>query len=154
MDVPGDVSRNEASETSELTVESVDLGDLPGLVVSPEQRDPVRPPGLERQEARKCLEAVIAAVDKVPEKDVVGVGDLSARPKKLLEVVKLSVDVAADGDGGGHGLNVGLLEEEIAHDITEFLKRSDILVHNTRRRNNLRVVILMPYTKQGVVNLR
>jgi hypothetical protein len=35
------------------------------------------------------FKAVVAAINEIPQEDVVGVGYGAARPKKLLEVVKL-----------------------------------------------------------------
>ena len=43
---------------------------------------------------------------------------LSARAEELLEVVELAVDVSADGDRRGHGLHVGLLQQQVTNDIT------------------------------------
>ena len=59
-----------------LTVEPVDLRDLPGLVVAPQERYPVRPLGLQRQQPRQRLEAVVAPVHKVPQEDVVRIRNL------------------------------------------------------------------------------
>ena len=47
---------------------------------------------------------------------------LSSCPEELLQVIELSVDVPADGDGGGHRLHIGLLQQEVAHHITEALQ--------------------------------
>ena len=59
-----------------LTVESVDLGDLPGLVVASQERDPVRPLCLQRQQPRQSLEAVVSPVYEVAQKYVVGIRHL------------------------------------------------------------------------------
>ena len=61
-----------------LTVESVDLGDLPGLVVASQERDPVRPFCLQRQQPRQSLEAVVSPVYEVAQKYVVGIRHLRA----------------------------------------------------------------------------
>lgn len=53
--------------------------------------------------------------------DVGRVGAGTADVEELEEVPKLAVDVAADGDGGLNGLDVGLLHEPGANDEAEML---------------------------------
>jgi len=47
--------------------------------------------------------------------NVVGHGDLTTNPEELQQVVELTVDVTADGDGSRNRLDVGLLEKELLH---------------------------------------
>ena len=54
-----------------------------------------RPPRLEQHEQREGLQAVVAAVHKVPHEDVVRLGDLPARREELQEIMKLPMDVSA-----------------------------------------------------------
>ena len=110
------------SKSGYLTVEAVDLGDLPGLVVAAQEGDPVGVLCLQREEAGEGLEGEVAAVDKVPEEDVVGVRDLAAGAEELLEVVELAVDVSAHRHRRRDRLHVGLLQEDVADDVAEFLE--------------------------------
>ena len=61
------------------TIESVDLRDLPGLMVASEERYPVRPLRLKRQQPRQSLEAVVAPVHEVAQEDVVGIRNLRSK---------------------------------------------------------------------------
>ena len=66
-----------------LTVESVDLCDLPGLVVASQERDPIRPFCLQRQQPRQGLEAVVSPVYEVAQKYVVGIRHLKSVYKNV-----------------------------------------------------------------------
>ena len=57
---------------------------------------------------------MVPAVDVVAEEDVVRVGTLAADAEQLLEVEKLAVDIAADGDRRVKVLDVALVLEELA----------------------------------------
>ena len=72
-----------------LVIETVDLGDLTGLVVAAQQRDPIRPFGLQRQQAGECFEAVVAPVDEVAEEHVVRVGYGATSAEQLLQIIEL-----------------------------------------------------------------
>ena len=105
-------------------------------MVAPQERYPVRPLGLQRQQPRQRLEAVVAPVHKVPQEDVVRIRNLkkirnsnlcfwwkigiietghcprlSSGIEELLQVIELAVDVPADCDRRGHGLHIGLLQQ-------------------------------------------
>ena len=79
-----------------LVIEAVDLGDLPALVVAPDQRDAVRVPDLEGQEQQKGLNTVKAAVDKVTHEEVVGGRALPANIEQLNEVVELAMNISTN----------------------------------------------------------
>lgn len=104
-----------------LVVEAVHLGNLPRLVVAPDERHPVRVSDFERQQQQECLDRVQAAVHKVAEKQVVGIRAHAAHTEQLHEIVKLAVNVATDGHGRVHALDVGLLDENVARLRTELL---------------------------------
>ena len=65
-----------------LTIEPVNLRDLPGLMVAPQERYPIWPLRLQRQQPGQSLEAVVAAVYEVTQKDVVGVRNLKTGVSK------------------------------------------------------------------------
>ena len=68
------------------------------------------------------LEAVVAPVHEVPHEDVVGVWGRAALSEELLQVVDLAVDIATHRHGAVHGLDVTLLEKEVAHKRTLLLQ--------------------------------
>ena len=105
---------NRAVLAQALVVEAVHLGDLTRLVVAAYERDAVRIAHLEREQEQKGLDAVEAAVDKVAQEQVVGLGHVASDPEELLQIVELAVYVAAYGDGRVHLLHVALLGEYLA----------------------------------------
>jgi len=52
------------------------LGDLSALVVTPDQRDPVRVADLEHQEQQEGLHRVETSIDEVAHEEIIGVGDV------------------------------------------------------------------------------
>lgn len=92
-------------------VEAVDLGDLSALVVSTDEGDSFREFCLEAHEESECLEREVTTVYEVTEENIVcgwrGTGEPAADAEEFEEVVELAMDVAADGDRGGNGLDVG-----------------------------------------------
>jgi len=105
-----------------LVVEAVHLCDLPRLVVTAQQRHLLWVLGLEDEQLRERLEAVVAAVDKVAHENVVGLGRVAARAEQLLQVVVLTVDVTAHGHGRAHRLHVALLDQILEHEVAEPLE--------------------------------
>ena len=79
-----------------LVVEAVDLRDLAGFVVAADEGDAVGVADFERQQQEERLHAVEAAVHKVAHEKVIGVGDVAAHFEQFFEIVKLTVDVAAN----------------------------------------------------------
>ena len=77
---------------------------------------------LEKEKLSHCLEAVVAAVDKIAHEYVVGVGRVAAGAEQLLQVVVLPVDVAADGHGRVNGLHVRLLDQVLEDEVAELLE--------------------------------
>ena len=102
--VPPHVDRSVLAEA--LVVEAVDLGDLPALVVAPDEGDAIGVAHLEGKEEEEGLDGVVAPVDEVAQEEVVLVGALASDLEQLDQVVELAVDVATylgDDEGGGGG---------------------------------------------------
>lgn len=106
-----------------LVVKPVHLRNLPRFVIAAQQRDVAGILELEAEEEREGFDAVVAAVDKVAEEDVVDVRRAAADlvGEEVEEVVELAVDVADDGDGGSHGLHVGFFHEQLGDGRAEAL---------------------------------
>lgn len=97
-----------------LIVKAVDLCDLARLMVAPDQRDSVRIAHLQRQQQQKRLHTIVAAVHEIAHKQVVLLGHIAANLEQLLQVVELTVDVAAHGHWRVHTLHVALLHQDLA----------------------------------------
>lgn len=79
--------------TLALCVKAINLGDLPGLVVAPQQADSLRKSDLEKQEEGNSLDTVLASVHVVAEEQVVDVGDIAAYLEELHDVPELPMNV-------------------------------------------------------------
>ena len=89
-----------------FVVEAVYLGDLAGFVIAPQNVYPRGISHLETDQEGHSLDAVIAAVDVIAQKEVVRIGHLAAHAEQFDEIVELAVQIAHEGDGGGYGLDV------------------------------------------------
>ena len=89
-------------------VKSVDLGDLPALVVSPDQRDQVGIADFIGEEQQKGLDAVEAPVHEIAQEKVADARNVAAVFEEFEQIIELSMDVAADGYRRIHSLNVAL----------------------------------------------
>lgn len=73
--VSPNIQRLILSET--LVIETIDLCDLSTLVIPPNQSDPIRIPDFKGKKQQKCLNTVEAPVDKIPQKQVVNMRDIT-----------------------------------------------------------------------------
>lgn len=89
-------------------VKSVDLGDLPALVVSPDQRDQVGIADFIGEEQQKGLNAVEAPVHEIAQEKVADARNVATVFEEFEQIIELSMDVAADGYRRIHSLNVAL----------------------------------------------
>lgn len=70
-----------------LVVKAIHLRDLPGFVVSAEDRDPLPVSNFQRNQQRRGLDRVVASVDVVSHKQVVGVRRGPTDAKELQEIL-------------------------------------------------------------------
>jgi hypothetical protein len=70
-----------------LVVEPIDLGDLPRLVVTPEDGHSISVTEFQGDEQGDGLDRVVASVDVVAHEEVVGVGGVASDAEELGEVV-------------------------------------------------------------------
>ena len=89
-------------------VKSVDLGDLPALVVSPDQRDQVGIADFIGEEQQKGLDAVEAPVHEIAQEKVADARNVATVFEEFEQIIELSMDVAADGYRRIHSLYVAL----------------------------------------------
>ena len=54
----------------------------------------------------------MSSINVVSHEEVVGVWQFSAKSKKLLQVVELSMDISANGHRGSHWLNIRLFDQD------------------------------------------
>jgi len=76
------------------------LCDSARLVVAPDEIDPVGIPEFEETEEGDGLDAVVSAVDVIPEKEVIGRRHEPAHVEQLDDVIELTVNIADDSDRG------------------------------------------------------
>jgi hypothetical protein len=100
-----------------FVVETVYLGDLPGLMVSSNQGNPIRIPHLltakcpirrspccctrdgiylKSQQQKEGFHTVVAAVDKITEEQVIRIRALSTDFKQLDKVIELSMNISTN----------------------------------------------------------
>lgn len=72
------------------------LGDLSAFVIATQNSDPITVAHFQRNEQSDGLNRVVASVDVVTHEQVVGVWGLAAEAEQLLQVMELTVDVAAN----------------------------------------------------------
>jgi len=95
--------------THALVVESVDLGDLSGLVVTSEESDVAGVLQLQAHQECECLYGVETTVNEIAHKNVAGLGNFSSLVEELDQIMELSMDISTDSNGCAHGLDVALL---------------------------------------------
>ena len=96
-----------------LIVEAINLGDLPALMISSQDGQPVGISYFESYEEGDTLNRVVTTVHVVPHEQVIGVRKLTTEPEKLLHIVELAMDISANSHGGSHRLHVGLLHQDL-----------------------------------------
>eukprot|EP00216_Chloropicon_sp_CCMP2111_P002954 CAMPEP_0198234436 /NCGR_PEP_ID=MMETSP1446-20131203/457_1 /TAXON_ID=1461542 ORGANISM="Unidentified sp, Strain CCMP2111" /NCGR_SAMPLE_ID=MMETSP1446 /ASSEMBLY_ACC=CAM_ASM_001112 /LENGTH=362 /DNA_ID=CAMNT_0043915217 /DNA_START=63 /DNA_END=1152 /DNA_ORIENTATION=- len=96
-----------------LVVETVNLGDLPTLVVAADEADAVRVANFQSEEKQKGLHAVESPVHEVAHEEVVRPGAVRPDLEKLKQVEELPMDVPANGNRRVDLLHVALLGENL-----------------------------------------
>ena len=77
-------------------------------MVTSEKGDAVGPLQLQTEQELEGLNRVVAAIDEVTHEDVAGIRNLTTFFEKLEEVVELTMDVTADGNGSADWLDIAL----------------------------------------------
>lgn len=77
-------------------VESINLGDLPRLMVATNEDDLIRVANFQRQEKEEGFNAVVATIDKVAQEEVVCLGNIAPHFEELHQVVELTMDIPAN----------------------------------------------------------
>lgn len=95
-------------------IKSVDLGDLPALMVTPDQGDQIRIADFICEEQQECLDAVEASIHKIAEEKVADPRDIASIFEEFQEIVKLPMNIATDGYRRIHSLNIALLHQDLS----------------------------------------
>ena len=107
--------------TETLIVESIDLSDLLGLVVTTKDCDPIWETNLHANQKADGLNGVVTAIDVISHEQVVGIRDLSANLEQFLKIVELSMDITANRHRGLYLPDILLSSEKIFGGIAKFL---------------------------------
>ena len=91
-----------------LVVEAVNLGDLPTLVVTSEDCDPVPIAHFEADEQSDGLHGVVASVHVVSHEQIVRVWGVASDLEQFHQVVELSMNITAHSDRASDRLDVAL----------------------------------------------
>lgn len=92
--VAPDIERAVLAEA--FIVKSINLGDLPRLMVAANEDDLIRVADFERQEKEEGFNAVVSTIDKVTQEEVVGLGNIAPHFEELHQVVELTMDISAN----------------------------------------------------------
>lgn len=95
-------------------IKSIDLGDLPALVVTPDQGHQIRIADFICEEQQECLDAVEAPIHKIAEEKVTHPRDITSVFEELQKIVELSMNIATDGYRRIHSLNIALLDQDLS----------------------------------------
>mmetsp|Transcript_48829 Transcript_48829/g.156165 ORF Transcript_48829/g.156165 Transcript_48829/m.156165 type:complete len:274 (-) Transcript_48829:2-823(-) len=104
-----------------LVVETVDLCDLPALMVPSEDRDPLRKSDLETKEQGDAFHREVTAVDVVPQKEVIRVRRETTDAEELHEVMELPVDVSRNGHRAPYRLHIALRRQNLLGMVAKLL---------------------------------
>jgi DNA polymerase III epsilon subunit-like protein len=80
------------------------------------------------EEKEKCLYTIKTTVDEITEEEVADSRNIASILKQFKKIVKLSVYISADSDGGIYALNVALLNEDFScfgAEVFDFLLADD-----------------------------
>ena len=93
-------------------VKTVHLRNSSRLVVASGQVHPLRIADFQSHQKRDGLNGVVTSIDEISHEKIIGEGRVASDGEKFDEIVELSVDVSADGDGCTNRNGVGLLWED------------------------------------------
>lgn len=96
-----------------LIIESIDLGDLSTLMVSSKNGNSISESNLEQYKKSYRLERIIASINIVSHKQVVGVRRKPSNSEEFHEIVILSMDVSANSDWRTYRLHIGFFRQNL-----------------------------------------
>jgi hypothetical protein len=96
-----------------LHVKAVVLSDRSGLVIASDHVHLIGILNFEKTQKSDNLDRMGASVDVIAEPQVTGVGQFTANLDDFEHIIKLSVNVADDGDGGREVVDILLLDEDV-----------------------------------------
>ena len=97
-----------------LVVEPIHLSDLARFVVSTKNGDAVLIAHFESDKEGHSLDGIVSTIDVVAHKEIVGIRRVAADAEQLHQVVKLAVDITANGNRAADRLHVGFFHQDLA----------------------------------------
>jgi len=97
-----------------FVIESINLRNLPALVVASENGHSVLVSDLHRYQQSDGLYAIVSTIYIVAHEEIVCIGGIAANAKQLREIVELSMDITAYCHWTADRLNIGFLHEHLA----------------------------------------
>lgn len=104
-----------------LVIESVNLCDKPGFMVSPEQRYSIFVPDFQCKKQQESLNAISTPVNIITHEDIVGIRGKATDFKQFEQVIELAMDVAADGDWAADSDHIQLCFHDLLGSIAQLL---------------------------------
>ena len=96
-----------------LIVEPIHLSNLPRLVVSSQDRDPILESHLQRNQQSHSLNRVVASVHVVTHKEIIRVWGPPSNLEELHEIMELPVDISAHSNRAFHWLHVAFFRQNL-----------------------------------------
>lgn len=97
----------------DFIVESIHSGNLPGLMISPEQNDVFGVFKLITEEEFDGLDGIVPSINKIADEDIPWSWKLSSNLKEFKYVIKLAMNVSANDDRGFSFMHVWLLKQKL-----------------------------------------
>lgn len=95
--------------TQTLVIESIDLCNLSAFVVASQNCKSVSKANLECNQQCHCFDRVVAAIDVVTHKQIVCVWRLTSDAEQFFQIVKLPMNVSANGNWSSHHRHIRLV---------------------------------------------
>lgn len=87
-------------------------------MVSSQQCNFIGVPDFEAHEVFKSLNRIVTSVDEVPDKNIVRIWDLTTLIEEFKDIEKLPMDVTANDNWAINWVNIGFLDEDLLHLLT------------------------------------
>lgn len=103
----------------DLIIKPVDSGNLPGLMISPEQDDIFGILKLVTEKEFNSLNRIVPSVNKIANKNIPGPWQFASDLKQLKDIIKLSMNVTTNDNWSFSLMHIGFFEEELLNFVAE-----------------------------------